>query len=204
MGMSSGPQRAIAEAISWASAGALILVGILYQNEIRGGLGLRFEPNQQAGQQAGQHAAAPARSATEQADSAKSESETTERKLGRDIVRLRADARGHFNTQAYINGSAIEVLVDTGATTVALTWDDARAAGIRVSENDFTAQSRTANGIATFAPVMIGRLSIGDIELTRVQGHVARPGQLSTTLLGMSFLGKISVEMKDRELVLTQ
>jgi aspartyl protease family protein len=200
MGMSSGPQRAIAEAISWASAGALILVGILYQNEIRGGLGLRFEPNQQAGQ----HAAAPARSSTEQADSAKSEPETTERKLGRDIVRLRADARGHFNTQAYINGSAIEVLVDTGATTVALTWDDARAAGIRVSENDFTAQSRTANGIATFAPVMIGRLSIGDIELTRVQGHVARPGQLSTTLLGMSFLGKISVEMKDRELVLTQ
>ena len=112
--------------------------------------------------------------------------------------------RGHFSAQAYINGSAIDVLVDTGATTVALTWDDARAAGIRVSESDFTAQSRTANGIATFAPVMIGRLSIGDIELTRVQGHVARRGQLSTTLLGMSFLGKISVEMKDRELVLTQ
>ena len=198
MGMSSGPQRAIAEAISWASAGVLILVGIIYQNEIRGGLGLRFEAGQQLGQQA-----APTRTSGEQADSAKAEP-ATERKLGRDIVRLRADARGHFNTQAYINGSAIDVLVDTGATTVALTWDDARAAGIRVSESDFTAQSRTANGIATFAPVMIGRLSIGDIELTRVQGHVARPGQLSTTLLGMSFLGKISVEMKDRELVLTQ
>ena len=196
MGMSSGPQRAIAEAISWASAGALILVAIFYQNEIRGSLGLRFEPGQQV--------AAPVKSTGDQGISENSESETTERKLGRDIVRLRADARGHFSAQAYINGSAIDVLVDTGATTVALTWDDARAAGIRVSESDFTAQSRTANGIATFAPVMIGRLSIGDIELTRVQGHVARRGQLSTTLLGMSFLGKISVEMKDRELVLTQ
>jgi aspartyl protease family protein len=200
MGMSSGPQRAIAEAISWASAGALILVGIIYQNEIRGGLGLRFEPSLPAGQQP----ATPARTPTEHGVPAKSETETPERKFGRDIVRLRADARGHFNTQAYINGSAIEVLVDTGATTVALTWEDAQAAGIRVSESDFTAQSRTANGIATFAPVTIGRLSIGDIELTRVQGHVARRGQLSTTLLGMSFLGKISVEMKDRELVLTQ
>jgi aspartyl protease family protein len=195
MGMSSGPQRAIAEAISWATAGALILVGIIYQNEIRSGLGLRFEPGRQA--------AAPARTSVDQAEPTKTEVET-DRRPGRDIVRLRADGRGHFSAQAYINGSAIDVLVDTGATTVALTWDDARAAGIRVSESDFTAQSRTANGIATFASVTIGRLSIGDIELTRVQGHVARRGQLSTTLLGMSFLGKISVEMKDRELVLTQ
>ena len=196
MGMSSGPQRAIAEAVSWASAGAFILAGLIYHDEIRSALGLRFEPESQI--------AAPARTSEEQPATAKSEAETNERKFGRDTVRLRADANGHFNARAYVNGASVDVLVDTGATTVALTWDDARAAGIRVGDGDFTAQSRTANGVTTFAPVMIGRLSIGDIELTRVQAHVARRGQLSTTLLGMSFLGKLSVEMKDRELVLAQ
>lgn len=201
MAISSGAQRAIAEAISWASAGAFILVGLIYHNEIRSALGLRYEP-------AAQVAAAPARADTEAGHAsrtamARADAETSERRLGRDIVRLRADQTGHFQAKAYINGAQTEVLVDTGATTVALTWEDARAAGIRVGESDFTAQSRTANGITTFAPVMIDRLSIGDIELTRIQAHVARPRQLSTTLLGMSFLGKLSVEMRDRELVLS-
>lgn len=197
MAISSGARRALTEAVSWTAGGALLLAGVFYNSEIRSALGLRFEPEQivtvPANMPRRQHAEEPETSIA-----------SSERRAGRDIVRLRADASGHYHTRAYVNGSSVDVLVDTGATTVALTWEDARAAGIRVSEADFTAQSRTANGIATFAPVLIDRLSIGEIELTRVQAHVARPRQLSTTLLGMSFLGKISVEMRDRELVLTQ
>ena len=121
------------------------------------------------------------------------------------VIEIRAGRGGHFVTTAEINGSPTEVLVDTGASVVALTWADAERAGLRVSPKDFTGRVVTANGSAGVAPVIIDRLSIGDITVHNVPASVSEPGKLSTTLLGMTFLTRLSrSEIRSGTLVLEQ
>lgn len=121
------------------------------------------------------------------------------------VVELALQRDGHYHADADVNGRSVPVLVDTGATVVALTYDDAAAAGIFVRPGDFTAVSQTANGIARFAPVTIDRLSIGGITVRDVQAAVAERGKLGVTLLGMAFLSKLNrVEMRDGKLVLQE
>ncbi len=118
-------------------------------------------------------------------------------------VELRAGKHGHFQTPVSINGRSIEAMVDTGASLVALSYEDAERAGIFVRLSDFTHRSQTANGIAKFAPVVLARVSIGDITVRNVAAAVSEPGKLQTSLLGMSFLGKLSrTEMRPGVLVL--
>ena len=83
-------------------------------------------------------------------------------------------------------------MVDTGASLVALTYEDASRAGIYVRDRDFTQLVRTANGIARVAPVTLDRVSIGDITVRNVPASVSERGMLGTTLLGMSFLKRLT------------
>lgn len=118
-------------------------------------------------------------------------------------VELRAGDNGHYHTEADVNGRSIEVMVDTGASTVALTYRDAETAGIFLKPSDFTHQVSTANGVTKVAPVMLDRVSIGDITVRNVQGVVAEDGDLGVTLLGMSFLSRLErVDMRGGTLVL--
>ena len=118
-------------------------------------------------------------------------------------VTLKAGSGGHFETSADVNGRSIDVLVDTGATAVALTYEDAERAGLFLSPSDFTARASTANGIAKIAPVTIESITIGSITVRNVNGNVAERGKLQRSLLGMSFLGRISrVDMRAKTLVL--
>jgi aspartyl protease family protein len=118
-------------------------------------------------------------------------------------VTLRATDNGHFETTAEINGRDVEVMVDTGATLVALTYEDAERAGIYLKPGDFTRGVATANGITKVAPIEISSVSIGSITVRNIQGAVMERGKLNRTLLGMSFLGKLSrVEMRKNALVL--
>lgn len=120
-------------------------------------------------------------------------------------VELLADSRGHFVTDAQVNGRSVEVMVDTGASSVALTWEDAEAAGIFVKPADFTQRANTANGVAKFAPVQIESISIGNITVRDVRGSVAERGKLSGTLLGMTFLGRLSrAELSRGKLILEE
>lgn len=120
-------------------------------------------------------------------------------------VTLPAGDYGHFRAEAEINGRDIDVMVDTGASLVALTYDDARRAGIVVKPSDFTHTAQTANGTARVAPVTIPRISIGDITVRNVAGVVSERGASERTLLGMSFLGRLSrVEMRGGTLVLQE
>jgi aspartyl protease family protein len=96
-------------------------------------------------------------------------------------------------------------MVDTGASLVALTYDDAERLGIYVTPRDFTHVAKTANGTARVAPVTISRISIGDITVRNVRGVVSERGKSERTLLGMSFLGRLSrVEMRGGTLVLQE
>ncbi|HPG89579.1 MAG TPA: TIGR02281 family clan AA aspartic protease [Hyphomicrobium sp.] len=118
-------------------------------------------------------------------------------------VTLRASDYGHFETTAEINGRDVEVMVDTGATMVALTYEDAERAGIYLTPSDFTHQVSTANGVARVAPIQISTISIGNITVRNVRGAVSERGNLHRTLLGMTFLGRLSrVEMRRNDLVL--
>jgi aspartyl protease family protein len=129
--------------------------------------------------------------------------ETAEPSEASGDVTLHAKDGGHFETAAEINGRDVDVMVDTGATLVALTYEDAERAGIYLKASDFTQSVSTANGTAKVAPVEISSISIGDITVRNIRGAVAERGKLQRTLLGMTFLGRLSrVEMRKDALVL--
>ena len=95
-------------------------------------------------------------------------------------------------------------MVDTGATIVVLSYEDAERAGIFLNPSDFTQAVTTANGVARIAPVTLDRVTIGDITVRNVPAAVAEPGRLKTSLLGMSFLSRLSrFDMRSDVLVLT-
>jgi aspartyl protease family protein len=114
----------------------------------------------------------------------------------------RADRRGHFSLTATVNGAPIRVVVDTGASLVALTLDDARAAGIGRSELVFNQLTQTANGRVRFAPVMLREVRIEQLSIENVPAAVIE--NLDQSLLGMSFLKRLkSFEMREGTLTIS-
>ncbi len=106
---------------------------------------------------------------------------------------------GHFYAEAQVNGARIRFLVDTGASLVALTPDDARRAGISVG--DANGRAIGAGGEVAFSPVTIDRLAVGPVEARAVRGAVAE--RLPVSLLGQSFLSRVgSVEMRGDTMIL--
>jgi aspartyl protease family protein len=108
------------------------------------------------------------------------------------LERLEAGAGGHFTTKAQINNSSINVLVDTGATAVALSFEDAQKAGLQPNTLKFDIPVNTANGTSYAARVMLRKVAIGTVRVTDVEGLVLPRGTFNGTLLGMSFLGRLS------------
>ena len=119
-------------------------------------------------------------------------------------VELRANLNGHFETRVMINGRPVDTMVDTGATVVALSYEDARAAGIFVGPADYTQRVRTANGDARVASVMLDTVSIDEITVRNVAAVVSEPGTKHPTLLGMSFLSRLSKTEMSRGLLTLQ
>ncbi len=110
----------------------------------------------------------------------------------------------HFRVDATINGVELPVLVDTGASTVALDRDTARRVGIDVDALSYDAQVRTANGVASAAMVRLDSVSVGPIERRNVSALVTENDAIGVGLLGMSFLGQLaSVEFRGDRLILT-
>jgi aspartyl protease family protein len=101
---------------------------------------------------------------------------------------LQADLRGHYIAHASVNGAVIRTMVDTGASVVALTADDAVKVGAHKSRNVRSAQFNTANGIVTGTIVRLEEIRIGDIVVRDVEAAIMPRGALHITLLGMSFL----------------
>ena len=112
----------------------------------------------------------------------------------------RADRRGHFTVPATVNGASLRLVVDTGASLVALTLDDARAAGFERSALVFNRITQTANGPARFAPVMLREIRIEQLAIDNVPGAVIE--NLDQSLLGMTFLHRLK-SFQMREGVLT-
>ncbi len=188
MALSSGTRSLIGEAASWLVAAGIVVGGLMYFNELRGLAG------QALGISAPEDHAAVAEAQVPAATGGARPGGT---------VQIRAGELGHYHAEAEVNGRPVEVMVDTGATMVALTYEDAERAGIRLKPSDFTRSVSTANGVTRVAPVVIERICIGDITVRNVAASVSERGRLSTTLLGMSFLSRLErVDMRSGVLVL--
>lgn len=179
MAISSAAENALKLASGWILAAGLGVGGILYFDEIRTAVGLTITADDIVDRDTDR---SRPRAAVAAAETPRSER----------MVEIRAGAGGHFETTAYINGRAIEVMVDTGATMVAMPYEAAEAAGIFLRDSDFTQRVQTANGMARVATVTIDTVAIDDIMVRNVRAAVTEPGKLKTTLLGMSFLGRLS------------
>ena len=105
--------------------------------------------------------------------------------------RFRLNRAGHVETYAEIDGADMPVLIDTGATVVALRESDARLAGYHVRDRDFTVPVQTANGTKYAAPIVLRSVEIGSIRVRNVEALVSRDDQLGVNVLGMSFLGRL-------------
>jgi clan AA aspartic protease (TIGR02281 family) len=114
----------------------------------------------------------------------------------------RADPRGHVAITALVNGAPLRFLVDTGASRVTLTLDDAHTAGIGRSELVSSQRSQTANGPAREAPITLREIRIEQLSIENVAAAVNE--NLNISLLGMSFLKRLkSFEMREGALTIS-
>jgi aspartyl protease family protein len=100
-------------------------------------------------------------------------------------------ADGHYWAEAQVNGRWIHCLIDTGATTVALTRADAQRLGLDTADLTFDQPVNTANGQTHAARVSLDYVSVAGARVSAVPAMVVKDG-LSVSLLGMSYLGKLS------------
>jgi aspartyl protease family protein len=119
------------------------------------------------------------------------------------MTELESSSNGHFITTASINNHGIDVLVDTGASAVALSYEDAEAVGLRPSSLDFNVPVNTANGVGKAARVTLRKVEIDNVRVADVEGLVLQRGALDGTLLGMSFLSRLrSFSVENGKLIL--
>lgn len=107
-------------------------------------------------------------------------------------VILKMGSDGHYRADFDINGRRIEMLVDTGASVVALSHEDAEKIGVAPFPSDYTIQMSTANGMIKAARKKISEVRIDTITVRDVDAVVMPPGALRGSLLGMSFLQRLS------------
>ena len=119
------------------------------------------------------------------------------------MVEIERGFAGSFPLTAQINGARIAMVLDTGASSVVLTQEAARAAGLPIEVLAYTVKIDTANGRARAAPVTLDSIAVGGIVERAVPALIAQPGHLRTNLLGMTFLSRMERwEVSDDKLVL--
>jgi aspartyl protease family protein len=118
---------------------------------------------------------------------------------------LKVDRSGHFVTTAYVNGVATQAVIDTGATSVALSSDEAARMSIRYAGAP-RVQISTAGGVKTAYRVNLASVRVGDITLHNVEALVMEGGreQLPITLIGMTFLNGVEMRRTGDTLTLTR
>jgi len=154
--------HALEAMLFWAVVGLLLVVAYTYRFEL---------------QEAGDRVLAeliPGRAATH----------------GRTVEIVRGQT-GDFSVHTAVNGARVTMVLDTGASSVVLTQEAAKAAGLPLAMLSYTVNVDTANGRTRAAAVTLDRLTIGRLTERAVPALVAQPGQLKNNLLGMSFLNRL-------------
>jgi aspartyl protease family protein len=154
--------KALEAALFWMVIGLLLVVGYTYRSELRD-VADRVTAELLPGHVAGH---------------------------GRNVQVVRTNS-GDFAVAAHINGTKIPMVLDTGASSVVLTQEAAKAAGLPIEVLNYSVHMDTANGHTRAAPVTLDRLAVGGLTERAVPALVALPGQLKTNLLGMTFLNRL-------------
>lgn len=94
---------------------------------------------------------------------------------------------GHFRLELAINGAAVTFIVDTGASNIVLSQEDASKAGFEPESLPYFGRALTANGEVKTAPVVLEEVRLGNLVDKRVPAQV-NGGELDQSLLGMSYL----------------
>lgn len=115
-------------------------------------------------------------------------------------VVLKRGLDGHYRAEALINGKKIEVLVDTGATGVAISHGVADKLNLK-SINAI--RTNTANGDSIGYMVRLNSVKVGGVEAHDVAAMIA-PGLDGDVLLGMSFLGRMDVRLYKGQMTIKQ
>lgn len=109
---------------------------------------------------------------------------------------------GLFYVNAIVNGTVVRFVIDTGATTVVLTAEDARRAGFAMDDETFTSTAQTAGGTIATAYVMLHEIVVGDKHTSDISAAVVR-NDLSVSLLGQNWLNRVgSITMSRDKLVI--
>ncbi|MFN3657963.1 MAG: TIGR02281 family clan AA aspartic protease [Pseudolabrys sp.] len=154
--------RALEPALFWVVVGSLLLIGYTYRYELREAAD-RVIAEMMPGHVSG---------------------------TGRNVEVVRAGG-GDFAIAAHINGARIPMVLDTGASSVVLTQEAAKAAGLPLEVLSYSVNVDTANGRTRAAPVTLDQIAVGGLVERAVPALVAQPGQLKSNLLGMSFLNRL-------------
>jgi aspartyl protease family protein len=107
-------------------------------------------------------------------------------------VELVRSRDGDFPISAQVNGTHVAMILDTGASTVVLTHEAAKAVGLPLEMVKYSVSVDTANGRAMAAAVTLDRVVVGNIVERAVPALITQPGQLKISLLGRSFLNRLS------------
>ena len=111
---------------------------------------------------------------------------------------IRMNEQGHFNAKVLVNDVEIEFLIDTGATHIVLSKEDAGKLDYNLSKLIFWGKSYTANGIVETAPVRLQSVKLGQFSDKNVLAYINK-GTMKQSLLGMSFLKNFSSVEFQRE-----
>jgi aspartyl protease family protein len=111
--------------------------------------------------------------------------------IGPEVV-LDVGAGGNFHTTAEINGSDVPMVVDTGASMVVLSAEQAERLGLHPMPSDYRLLSQTANGVIRLAKITLGYIRVGSVEVHDVEAAIAPRGAVGREgLLGMTFLQRL-------------
>jgi aspartyl protease family protein len=119
---------------------------------------------------------------------------------GGNRIVLPMSSGGHFLAQGAINGRAVSFMVDTGATTVAMSAADAQRIGLDFSKGQ-AVRMNTANGVAQGYRISLGSVRIGDVEVYNVEAIVSQE-PMPYILLGNSFISRFSMRRDADQMVL--
>ena len=122
-----------------------------------------------------------------------------QREGGTQIV-IPAGAGGHFITAGSINGKAVEFMVDTGATTIALSVAEADRIGLKYKDNA-KLTGNTANGTVVGYQAMLGVVRLGDVQVYNVEAAIL-PMPMPQVLLGNSFLNRFQMKRDNERMTL--
>ena len=110
---------------------------------------------------------------------------------GDESVMIVRSIGGHFAVRAEVDAVSLTMMVDTGASFVTLTLEDAIRIGVDAENLEFGFPVRTANGTIDTAAVTLETLAVGPIQRSDVPALIAPPGSLDESLLGLSFLNTL-------------